>query len=79
MKWNLFKKKPEAMVGPEPTGAAVLTVAPGPVASTAADNSTEAVKNGDFDDIKNKFLNEIDKIPCECLSGERLGWTLHSN
>ncbi|XP_014002064.2 synaptotagmin-2 isoform X2 [Salmo salar] len=68
MKWNLFKKKPEAMVGPEPTGAAVLTVAPGPVASTAADNSTEAVKNGDFDDIKNKFLNEIDKIPCECLS-----------
>uniref|UniRef100_A0A8C7W4F2 C2 domain-containing protein n=1 Tax=Oncorhynchus mykiss TaxID=8022 RepID=A0A8C7W4F2_ONCMY len=63
MKWNLFKKKPEAMVGPEPTGAAVLTVAPGPVASTAADNSTEAVKNGDFDDIKNKFLNEIDKIP----------------
>ncbi|KAM6977202.1 synaptotagmin-2-like isoform 2-T2 [Aplochiton taeniatus] len=62
-KWNLFKKKPEAMVAPEPTGASALTVAPAPVASTSGDNSTEVNKNDGFDEIKNKFLNEIDKIP----------------
>ncbi|KAM4610342.1 synaptotagmin-2-like [Polymixia lowei] len=63
-KWNLLKKKPEAMVAPEPTGASALTVAPAPVASTSGDNSTESVnKNDAFDEIKNKFLNEIDKIP----------------
>ncbi|ROI42815.1 Synaptotagmin-1 [Anabarilius grahami] len=65
MKWNLFKKKPAAMVGPEPTGASVLTMAP--VVSTPADNSTEqqgpVSKNDVFGDIKNKFLNEMDKLP----------------
>ncbi|XP_073731043.1 synaptotagmin-2 isoform X1 [Misgurnus anguillicaudatus] len=65
MKWNLFKKKPEAMVGPEPTGASALTVAP--AVSTPADNSTEqqghVTKNDVFGDIKNKFLNEMDKLP----------------
>ncbi|KAG7254984.1 hypothetical protein CRUP_006596 [Coryphaenoides rupestris] len=63
-KWNVLKKKPAAMVAPEPTGASALTVAPAPVAATAADNSTESVSRNDaFDEIKNKFLNEIDKIP----------------
>ncbi|XP_056130008.1 synaptotagmin-2-like [Lampris incognitus] len=64
MKFNLPYPKPEAMVAPEPTGASALTIAPAPVASTSADNATEPVnKNDAFDEIKNKFLNEIDKIP----------------
>ncbi|KTF84764.1 hypothetical protein cypCar_00035893 [Cyprinus carpio] len=65
MKWNLFKKKPAAMVGPEPTGASALTMTP--AVSTPADNSTEhqgpVSKNDVFGDIKNKFLNEMDKLP----------------
>ncbi|KAL0978789.1 hypothetical protein UPYG_G00175220 [Umbra pygmaea] len=65
MKWNLFKNKPEAMVGPEPTGTgATMTAAPS-VATTAAEppgNGTES-KNDMFEEIKSKFLNEIDKIP----------------
>ncbi|KAJ8265454.1 hypothetical protein COCON_G00145530 [Conger conger] len=67
MKWNLFKKKPEAIVGPEPTGTSTMTMTPAPVVSTVADNSTESEgpmnKNDVFEEIKNKFLNEIDKIP----------------
>ncbi|KAL2104218.1 hypothetical protein ACEWY4_001086 [Coilia grayii] len=59
MKLNLLRNKPEAMVGSEPTGA--MTVAPGQ-SSTPADNSTEVNKNM-FGDIKNKFLNEMTKIP----------------
>ncbi|KAJ3586818.1 hypothetical protein NHX12_013210 [Muraenolepis orangiensis] len=63
-KWNLLKKKPAAMVAPEPTGASALTVTPPPIGGTSADNTTESVgKNDAFDEIKNKFLNEIDKIP----------------
>ncbi|XP_036387016.1 synaptotagmin-2-like isoform X2 [Megalops cyprinoides] len=65
MKW--FKKKPEAMVGPEPTGTSTVTTPPTPAASTVADNSTGAEgpgnKNDVFEEIKSKFLNEIDKIP----------------
>lgn len=65
MKWNLLKKKPAAMVGPEPTGASALTMAS--VVSTPSDNSTEnqgpVNKNDVFGDIKNKFLNEMDKLP----------------
>uniref|UniRef100_A0A672NDR4 Synaptotagmin n=1 Tax=Sinocyclocheilus grahami TaxID=75366 RepID=A0A672NDR4_SINGR len=71
MKWNLFKKKPEAMVGPEPTGLGVThpshTMTMAPAVSTPADNSTESEgpvnKNDVFEEIKSKFLNEIDKIP----------------
>ncbi|XP_028855178.1 synaptotagmin-2 isoform X2 [Denticeps clupeoides] len=73
MKWNLSsKKKPEAMVGPEPTGAGattsgVGTAPPAPAISTSTDNSTESEgpvnKNDMFEEIKSKFLNEIDKIP----------------
>lgn len=54
------------MVAAKPTGASTLTVTPAPVALVSADNSTEPVnKNDAFDEIKNKFLNEIDKIPRE--------------
>ena len=54
------------MVAAKPTGASALTVTPAPVALVSADNSTEPVnKNDAFDEIKNKFLNEIDKIPRE--------------
>ncbi|KAJ8370406.1 hypothetical protein SKAU_G00104340 [Synaphobranchus kaupii] len=67
MNWNLFKKKPEAIVGPEPTGTSTMTMTPAPVVSTVSDNSTESEgpmsKNDVFEEIKNKFLNEIDKIP----------------
>uniref|UniRef100_A0A673IUT4 Synaptotagmin n=1 Tax=Sinocyclocheilus rhinocerous TaxID=307959 RepID=A0A673IUT4_9TELE len=73
MKWNLFKKKPEAMVGPEPTGPGGThpshTMTMAPAVSTPADNSTESEgpvnKNDVFEEIKSKFLNEIDKIPCK--------------
>ncbi len=73
MKWNLFKKKPEAMVGPEPTGLGGThpshTMTMAPAISTPADNSTESEgpvnKNDVFEEIKSKFLNEIDKIPCK--------------
>ena len=61
------------MVAPEPTGASALTVALEPMAPTAADNSTESVsKNDAFDEIKNKFLNEIDKIPRELRRADAL-------
>lgn len=53
------------MVGPEPTGASALTMAP--TVFTPTDNSTEhqgpVSKNDVFGDIKNKFLNEMDKLP----------------
>lgn len=60
------------MVGPEPTGPGgthpshTMTMAPAPAVSTTADNSTESEgpnKNDMFEEIKSKFLNEIDKIP----------------
>lgn len=71
--WNVLKKKPEAMVAPEPTGASALTVTPAVVALISADNSTEPVsKNDAFDEIKNKFLNEIDKIPREYQTQRKL-------
>ncbi|KAI1890621.1 hypothetical protein AGOR_G00155550 [Albula goreensis] len=67
MKWNLFKKNPEAMVGPEPTGTNVMTTPPTPAVSTVPDNSTggegSANKNDVFEEIRSKFLNEFDKIP----------------
>uniref|UniRef100_A0A8C2ZWH0 Synaptotagmin 2 n=1 Tax=Cyclopterus lumpus TaxID=8103 RepID=A0A8C2ZWH0_CYCLU len=63
-KWNLFKHQTTPMVAANPTGASALTVTPAPVALVSTDNSTEPVnKNDAFDEIKNKFLNEIDKIP----------------
>ncbi|CAL8336301.1 unnamed protein product [Lota lota] len=68
MKFNLFKTKPDAMVAAEPTGAtaAAMTATPA-AASTVADlsgsNNTEISKNDMFEEIKSKFLNEIDKIP----------------
>lgn len=70
MKFHLFKKKPEAMVGGEPTGIPV-TITPAPavavlttVADVPAGNGTEGgSKNDMFEEIKTKFMNEIDKIP----------------
>uniref|UniRef100_A0A673JGE9 Synaptotagmin n=1 Tax=Sinocyclocheilus rhinocerous TaxID=307959 RepID=A0A673JGE9_9TELE len=59
------------MVGPEPTGLGGThpshTITMAPAVSTPADNSTESEgpvnKNDVFEEIKSKFLNEIDKIP----------------
>ncbi|XP_031701244.1 synaptotagmin-2-like isoform X1 [Anarrhichthys ocellatus] len=63
-KWNLFRNQTTPMVAANPTGASALTVTPAHVALVSADNSTEPVnKNDAFDEIKNKFLNEIVKIP----------------
>ncbi|KAM7411518.1 hypothetical protein PAMA_021483 [Pampus argenteus] len=63
-RWHLFKDQTTPMVTAKPTGAGALTMTPAPVALVSADNSTEPVnKNDAFDEIKNKFLNEIDKIP----------------
>ncbi|XP_074553055.1 synaptotagmin-2-like isoform X2 [Halichoeres trimaculatus] len=72
MKFNLFRK-PQAMQAAEPTGATTVTMAPTAVQpavaiSTAApetsgSNNTEINKNDMFEEIKSKFLNEIDKIP----------------
>ncbi|KAK0133957.1 Synaptotagmin-1 [Merluccius polli] len=71
MKFNLFKAKPDAMVAAKPTGATTMpdlamTATPA-IISTVADlsgsNNTEISKNDMFEEIKSKFLNEIDKIP----------------
>ncbi|XP_006628343.1 synaptotagmin-2 isoform X2 [Lepisosteus oculatus] len=66
MTWNLFKKKPEPIVGAEPTST--MTMAPAPAMSTVADNSTEAEgpmgnKKEDYKELMNKFYNQIVKIP----------------
>uniref|UniRef100_A0A3P9NCH0 Synaptotagmin 2 n=1 Tax=Poecilia reticulata TaxID=8081 RepID=A0A3P9NCH0_POERE len=64
MKFNLFKQETTPMVAAKPTGASDSTVTPAPVGLVSAGNATEPVnKNDAFDEIKNKFLNEIDKIP----------------
>ncbi|CAL8401155.1 unnamed protein product [Arctogadus glacialis] len=68
MKFNLFKAKAEAMAAADPTGATTLAATATPaLASTAAElsgsNDTEISKNDMFEEIKSKFLNEIDKIP----------------
>ncbi|XP_033851360.1 synaptotagmin-2-like isoform X1 [Acipenser ruthenus] len=65
MTWGLFKKKPEPIVGPKPNSTVTM---PPPVMSTVADNSTEVEgpngkKKDIFEDIRSKFINEIDKIP----------------
>ncbi|XP_020785622.1 synaptotagmin-2-like [Boleophthalmus pectinirostris] len=65
-KWNLFKHQTTPVGAAKPTGAGAPEVTPAPVAMVASENnSTEQVstKNDAFDEIKNKFLNEIDKIP----------------
>uniref|UniRef100_A0A3B4X2R7 Synaptotagmin-2-like n=1 Tax=Seriola lalandi dorsalis TaxID=1841481 RepID=A0A3B4X2R7_SERLL len=63
-KFNLFRHQTTPMVAAKPTGASALTMTPAPVALVSNDNATEPVnKNDAFDEIKNKFLNEIDKIP----------------
>uniref|UniRef100_A0A3Q3AY11 Synaptotagmin n=1 Tax=Kryptolebias marmoratus TaxID=37003 RepID=A0A3Q3AY11_KRYMA len=68
MKFNLFKK-PQAVAAAEPTSATTVTMAPtSPSMSTSApdtsgSNNTEISKNDMFEEIKSKFLNEIDKIP----------------
>ncbi|XP_041946239.1 synaptotagmin-2 isoform X1 [Alosa sapidissima] len=69
MKLNLLRQ-PQAMVAPEPTGASTtsaMTASPVPAISTSAGNSSESEgtvnKNDVFEEIKSKFLNEIDKIP----------------
>ncbi|KAM4588832.1 synaptotagmin-2-like isoform 1-T2 [Odontesthes bonariensis] len=67
MKFNLFRK--EAVAAAEPTVATTVTMAPSPaMMSTSApdipaSNNTEISKNDMFEEIKSKFLNEIDKIP----------------
>lgn len=59
------------MAAAEPTGATTVTMAPTPavISTTALDtsgsNNTEISKNDMFEEIKSKFLNEIDKIPCK--------------
>uniref|UniRef100_A0A3B3U0I5 Synaptotagmin 2 n=1 Tax=Poecilia latipinna TaxID=48699 RepID=A0A3B3U0I5_9TELE len=64
MKFNLFKQETTPMVAAKPTGASDSTVTPAPVGLVSTGNATEPVnKNDAFDEIKNKFLNEIDKIP----------------
>uniref|UniRef100_A0A3B3Z7C9 Synaptotagmin n=1 Tax=Periophthalmus magnuspinnatus TaxID=409849 RepID=A0A3B3Z7C9_9GOBI len=69
MKFNLFRK-PQAVAAPEPTGTTTQTMAPptpGVIFTTAeaslGSNNTEISKNDMFEEIKTKFMNEIDKIP----------------
>ncbi|KAM9759664.1 synaptotagmin-2-like isoform 2-T6 [Menidia menidia] len=68
MKFNLFRK-PQAVAAAEPTGATTVTMAPSPAEistlapDTSGSNITEISKNDMFEEIKSKFLNEIDKIP----------------
>uniref|UniRef100_A0A3B4FCL3 Synaptotagmin n=1 Tax=Pundamilia nyererei TaxID=303518 RepID=A0A3B4FCL3_9CICH len=68
MKFNLFRR-PQAMAAAEPTSAPTMTMAPTSAAmstsapETSGSNNTEISKNDMFEEIKSKFLNEIDKIP----------------
>ncbi|KAM4583383.1 synaptotagmin-2-like isoform 2-T3 [Fundulus diaphanus] len=68
MKFNLFKKS-QAVAAAEPTGATTVSMTPSlvSISTTASDtsgsNNTEISKNDMFEEIKSKFLNEIDKIP----------------
>ncbi|XP_033939136.1 synaptotagmin-2-like isoform X2 [Pseudochaenichthys georgianus] len=78
MKFNLFRR-PEAVAAPEPTGVTGATGATTATGATSAptqayvstsvpdlgpgSNNTEISKNDMFEEIKSKFLNEIDKIP----------------
>ncbi|TNN27819.1 Synaptotagmin-1 [Liparis tanakae] len=75
MKFNLFRR-PQAAAAAEPTGptgatgaTTTATVAPTQafvstsVPDTSGSNNTEISKNDMFEEIKSKFLNEIDKIP----------------
>ncbi|XP_068449995.1 synaptotagmin-2-like isoform X1 [Clinocottus analis] len=73
MKFNLFRR-PQAVAAAEPTGATTATGATTTMAPTQAfvstsmpdtsgSNNTEINKNDMFEEIKSKFLNEIDKIP----------------
>lgn len=68
MKFNLFRR-PQAVAAAEPTGATTVTMAPTPAVvstslpDTSGSNNTEINKNDMFEEIKSKFLNEIDKIP----------------
>lgn len=69
MKFNLFRT-PQA-VAAEPTSGTTVTMATSPavVSTTAPDisgsNNTEISKKDMFGEIKDKFFNEIDKIPRE--------------
>lgn len=78
---NIFKRNQEPIVAPATT-TATMPVRP-------ADNSTESTGTGEsqedmFAKLKDKFFNEINKIPCEwslwsvawlgLRSGVRLGW-----
>uniref|UniRef100_A0A1A7W948 Synaptotagmin n=1 Tax=Iconisemion striatum TaxID=60296 RepID=A0A1A7W948_9TELE len=68
MKFNLFRT-PQAVAAAEATTVTPVTMAPtSPSMSTSApdtsgSNNTEISKNDMFEEIKSKFLNEIDKIP----------------
>ncbi|CAM9285852.1 unnamed protein product [Lampetra planeri] len=67
MKFNLFRH-PQTVAAVETTGATTVTMAPSPaviatVPDTSGSNNTEINKNDMFEEIKSKFLNEIDKIP----------------
>uniref|UniRef100_A0A3B3X8J4 Synaptotagmin n=1 Tax=Poecilia mexicana TaxID=48701 RepID=A0A3B3X8J4_9TELE len=68
MKFNLFRQ-PQAVAAADPTSATTVTMAPSPVSAstsapdTSGSNNTEISKNDMFEEIKSKFLNEIDKIP----------------
>ncbi|KAM7335956.1 hypothetical protein ACRRTK_004449 [Alexandromys fortis] len=69
---NIFKRNQEPIVAPATT-TATMPVRP-------ADNSTESTGTGEsqedmFAKLKDKFFNEINKIPCEwpCRAGTGLG------
>lgn len=70
MKFNFFNKSQPA-VATEPVSATTVTIAqnagviPTSAAGIPGSNNTEISKNDMFEQIKSKFLNEIDKIPCE--------------
>lgn len=73
MKFNLFRNS-QAVAAPEPTGVTTATMAPTQafistsVPETSGSTNTEISKNDMFEEIKSKFFNEIDKIPCkQCL------------
>lgn len=64
--WNIFKKNQQPEVAPATTTA---TMPAGPVGNSTESGGAEGSKEDMFAKIKEKFFNEMNKIPRECPRG----------
>lgn len=64
--WNIFKKNQQPEAAPAATTA---TMPAGPVGNSTESEGAEGSKEDMFAKLKEKFFNEMNKIPCECPRG----------